>query len=95
MQESIEVRVDQMVANEEVDRELDQFIEAHALKSKFTKDYQFFELADGMNNSKVKLQKEVGFELQLEKTPATVRQEMSPLNPRRLAGSFLLRQNLS
>ena len=35
MQESVEVRVEQMVSNEEVDRELDQFIEAHALKSKF------------------------------------------------------------
>ena len=46
-----------MVANEEVDRELDQFIEAHALKSKFAKEHRFFDFNDDLNDSSVKLQK--------------------------------------
>ena len=95
MQETVEVRVEQMVANEEVDRELDQFIEAHALKSKFAKEHRFFDFNDDLNDSSVKLQKQAGFDHHLEKTPATVREELSPLNPRRLNGSFVLRQNPS
>ena len=55
MQESVEVRVEQMVSNEEVDRELDQFIEAHALKSKFAKQHRFFDVDDDLDNLKAKM----------------------------------------
>ena len=51
MQQSAEVKIDDMVATVEVDRELDQFIKAHALGKQRSKMQKLFrQELDGLEN---------------------------------------------